>query len=38
MVNGGYKRQLTAILSADIVGYSHLMGNNEDLTIRTLNT
>jgi class 3 adenylate cyclase len=34
----GYKRKLTAILSADVVGYSRLMENNEEATIQTLNT
>jgi len=32
------KRKLTAILSADVVGYSRLMEDNEDATIQTLNT
>jgi adenylate cyclase len=31
-----FKRKLTAILSADVVGYSRLMGDNEEATIRTL--
>jgi len=31
------KRKLTAILSADVKGYSRLMGENEAETIRTLN-
>ena len=31
------KRKLTAILSADVKGYSRLMGEDEDLTVRTLN-
>ncbi|MGD8444274.1 MAG: adenylate/guanylate cyclase domain-containing protein [Desulfobacterales bacterium] len=31
-----YKRKLTAILSADVEGYSRLMGEDEDATIRTL--
>jgi adenylate cyclase len=31
------KRKLTAILSADVKGYSHLMGEDEVGTIRTLN-
>ena len=31
-----YKRKLTAILSADVVGYSLLMDDNEAETIRTL--
>jgi hypothetical protein len=30
------KRKLTAILSADVVGYSRLMSENEDATLRTL--
>ena len=32
----GFKRKLTAILSADVVGYSRLMGDDEESTIRTL--
>jgi adenylate cyclase len=32
------KRKLTAILSADAKGYSRLMGEDEEGTIRTLNT
>jgi len=31
-----FKRKLTAILSADVQGYSRLMGEDEDATIRTL--
>jgi adenylate cyclase len=31
-----FKRKLTAILSADVEGYSRLMGEDEDATIRTL--
>jgi len=31
-----FERKLTAILSADVAGYSRLMGDNEELTIRTL--
>ena len=30
------ERKLTAILSADVKGYSRLMGDNEEATIRTL--
>src|SRR5215813_12363304 len=30
------ERKLTAILSADVKGYSRLMGENEEATIRTL--
>jgi adenylate cyclase len=33
-----YERKLTAILSADVEGYSRLMGEDEDATIRTLTT
>jgi len=33
-----FKRKLTAILSADVQGYSRLMGEDEEGTIRTLNT
>ena len=32
----GFKRKLIAILSADVAGYSRLMGNDEETTIRTL--
>ena len=32
------KRQLAAILSADVKGYSRLMGEDEEWTVRTLNT
>ena len=32
----GFKRKLAAILSADAVGYSRLMGDDEEATIRTL--
>ena len=31
-----FKRKLSAILSADVVGYSRLMGEDEELTVRTL--
>ena len=34
MADEGFKRKLTAILSADVVGYSLLMENNEEATIR----
>jgi len=33
-----FKRKLTAILSADVKGYSRLMGDDEEATIRTLTT
>ena len=32
----GFKRKLTAILSADVAGYSRLMGEDEEATVRTL--
>jgi adenylate cyclase len=37
-VSEAFKRKLTAILSADVVGYSRLMEDNEEATIQTLNT
>ena len=36
MAEEGFKRKLIAILSADVEGYSRLMGEDEDSTIRTL--
>lgn len=33
-----FKRRLAAILSADVEGYSRLMGDDEEATIRTLTT
>jgi adenylate cyclase len=36
MVPEGFKRKLTAILSADVEGYSRLMGEDEESTVRTL--
>ena len=36
MAKEGFKRKLTAILSADVKGYSRLMGEDEEATIRTL--
>ncbi len=36
MAEGSYKRKLTAILSADVKGYSRLMGENEAETVKTL--
>jgi adenylate cyclase len=35
-VTPGMTRKLAAVLSADVVGYSRLMGENEEATIRTL--
>ena len=37
MVDEGFKRKLTTILSVDVVGYSRLMEDNEEATIQTLN-
>ncbi len=37
MTTEDFKRKLTAILSADVVGYSRLMGEDEEATVRTLN-
>jgi adenylate cyclase len=31
------KRKLTAILSADVKGYSRLMADDEEATVRTIN-
>ena len=36
MAEEGFKRKLTAILSADAVDYSRLMGDDEEATVRTL--
>ncbi len=36
MVQEGFKRKLTAILSADVEGYSRLMGEDEETTVQTL--
>ena len=36
MTQEGFKRKLTAILSADVKGYSLMMRDDEDSTIRTL--
>lgn len=38
MAEEGFKRKLTTILSADVVGYSRLMEDNEEATIQTLST
>ena len=37
MADEGFKRKLTTIFSADVVGYSRLMEDNEEATIQTLN-
>ncbi len=36
MAQEGFKRKLTAILSADVAGYSRLMGEDEAATVKTL--
>jgi len=36
MAQEGFKRKLTAILSADVEGYSRLMDDDEEATVRTL--
>ena len=36
MTQEGFKRKLTAILSADVEGYSRLMNDDEEATIQTL--
>jgi adenylate cyclase len=38
MAQEGFKRKLTAILSADAVGYSRLMVDNEEDTVRTISS
>lgn len=36
MADEAFKRKLTAILSADVVGYSRLMRDDEEATVRDL--
>jgi adenylate cyclase len=36
MTQQGFKRKLTAILSADVIGYSRLMRDDEEATVRDL--
>ena len=36
MAEEGFKRKLTAILSANVKGYSRMMRDDEDPTLRTL--
>ncbi len=38
MATQGFKRKLAAILSADVAGYSRLMGEDEPATVRALET
>ena len=37
MASEDFRRKLTAIFSADVAGYSRLMGEDEEATIRTIN-
>ena len=36
MTTEGFRRKPSAILSADVEGYSRLMGEDEEATVRTL--
>ncbi len=36
MAEEGFRRKLTAILSADVAGYSRLMAEDEASTVKTL--
>ncbi len=38
MATQDFKRKLTAILSADVEGYSRLMSEDEEATVRTITT
>ena len=38
MAEEGFKRKLTAILSADVAGYSRLMADDETSTVKTIAT
>ena len=38
MIQEGFKRKLTTILSADVEGYSRLMGEDEEATVHTITT
>jgi len=38
MTTEGFKRKLTAVFIADVVGYSRLMGEDEAATVKTLET
>lgn len=38
MTTQDFKRKLTAIFSADVEGYSRLMGEDEEATVRTITT
>ena len=36
MADNGFERKLIAILSADVIGYSRLMRDNEEATVRDI--
>ena len=36
MATEGFKRKLTAVFSSDVVGYSRLMGEDEESTIKMI--
>ena len=36
MADAGFKRKLAAIFSADVEGYSRLMGDDEEVNVRSL--
>ncbi|MFC1532014.1 hypothetical protein ACFL7M_01430 [Thermodesulfobacteriota bacterium] len=38
MVTEGFKRKLTTLFSADVAGYSRLMGQDEVATVETITT
>lgn len=38
MSTESFKRKLSAILNADVAGYGHLTRDDEEATVRTLNT
>jgi adenylate cyclase len=38
MSTEGFKRKLSAIFSADVAGYSRLMGDDEAATVKTIST
>jgi len=38
MITESFKRRLTVILSADVEGYSRLMREDEEATVRTITT
>ena len=38
MATEGFKRKLTTLFSADVAGYSRLMGQDEAATVETITT